>query len=77
MLSSWSWEQARIPQRDKITLVVQVEGKLRGQVTVATDASREAVEQAALANENVQRFIEGKPVRKIIVVPGRLANVVV
>nr|VFK17778.1 MAG: hypothetical protein BECKLFY1418C_GA0070996_103526 [Candidatus Kentron sp. LFY] len=77
MLSSWSWEQARIPQRDKITLVVQVEGKLRGHVTVAADASREEIEQATLGNENVQRFMEGKPVRKVIVVPGRLVNVVV
>nr|VFJ87641.1 MAG: leucyl-tRNA synthetase [Candidatus Kentron sp. LFY] len=63
--------------RDQITLVVQVKGKLRAQVTVAANASREEVEQAALANENVQKFMEGKPVRKIIVVPGKLVNVVV
>nr|VFJ96350.1 MAG: hypothetical protein BECKLFY1418B_GA0070995_10841 [Candidatus Kentron sp. LFY] len=57
--------------------MVQVEGKLRGHVTVAADASRQEIEQTALANENVQRFMEGKPVRKVIGVPGRLANVVV
>lgn len=64
-------------RRDEITLVVQVKGKLRGQVTVAADASREEIEQAALGNENVQKFMEGKPVRKVIVVPGKLVNVVV
>jgi leucyl-tRNA synthetase len=63
--------------RDAIELVVQVNGKLRGQVQVATDADREAIEQTALANENVQRFLEGKTVRKIVVVPGRLVNIVV
>nr|VFJ93514.1 MAG: hypothetical protein BECKLFY1418A_GA0070994_103221 [Candidatus Kentron sp. LFY] len=57
--------------------MVQIEGKLRGHVTVAADASRDEVERAALANENVQRFMEGKPVRKVIGVPGRLVNVVV
>nr|VFJ93501.1 MAG: hypothetical protein BECKLFY1418A_GA0070994_103217 [Candidatus Kentron sp. LFY] len=57
--------------------MVQVEGKLRGHVTVAADASREEIEQAALGNENVQKFMEGKPVRKVIGVPGKLVNVVV
>nr|VFK44238.1 MAG: leucyl-tRNA synthetase [Candidatus Kentron sp. TC] len=63
-------------RRDEITLVIQVRGKLRGQVTVAADATREEIERAALGNENVQRFMEGKPVRKVIVVPGKLVNVV-
>jgi leucyl-tRNA synthetase len=63
--------------RDAIELVVQVNGKLRGQLLVAVDASCEAIEQAALADEQVQRFIDGKNVKKIIVVPGRLINLVV
>ncbi|OYY74621.1 MAG: leucine--tRNA ligase [Gammaproteobacteria bacterium 28-57-27] len=63
--------------RDSIDLVVQVNGKLRGQFSVAADASREVIEQAALADEKVQQFIEGKAVKKIIVVPGRLINIVV
>ncbi|MGD9709403.1 MAG: leucine--tRNA ligase [Halothiobacillaceae bacterium] len=62
--------------RDAITLAVQVNGKLRGQVEVPVDASREAIEQAALADANVQHFLEGKSVKKVIVVPGRLINLV-
>ena len=63
--------------RAEIELMVQVNGKLRGSITVATDASKEAIEQAALANEAAQRFIEDKPIKKVIVVPGRLVNIVV
>ena len=60
-----------------VDIVVQVNGKLRGRVTVATDASEAEVREAALADDNVQRFVAGKPVRKVIVVPGKLVNVVV
>ena len=63
--------------RDTLKLVVQVNGKLRGSIEVSADAARDAVEQAALAEPNVQRFIEGKGIRKVIVVPGKLVNVVV
>ena len=62
--------------QDTLTLVVQVNGKLRGQIEVAADASREAVEAEARANENVQRFTEGQTIRKVIVVPGKLVNIV-
>jgi len=58
-------------------IVIQVNGKLRDKITVAVDASKEEVETAALASEKVQSFIEGKTVRKVIVVPGRLVNIVV
>jgi len=63
--------------RDTIELVVQVNGKVRGKINVAADAAREAVEEAALAEPNVQRFIEGKEMKKLVVVPGRLVNLVV
>jgi len=62
---------------DMAEIVVQVNGKLRGRVSVAADADRDAIGQQALADPNVQRFVEGKEVRKIIVVPGRLVNIVV
>ncbi|MDJ0792708.1 MAG: leucine--tRNA ligase [Woeseiaceae bacterium] len=62
---------------DMIELVVQVNGKLRGRVSVPADASNDAIEELALGDDNVQRFVEDKPVRKVIVVPGRLVNVVV
>ena len=62
--------------QDTLTLVVQVNGKLRGQVDVPASASREDVEAAARANENVLRFTEGLTIRKVIVVPGKLVNIV-
>ncbi len=62
---------------DEVEVVVQVGGKLRGKVNVARDASKEAVERMALAEPNVAKHIEGKTVRKVIVVPGKLVNVVV
>lgn len=63
--------------RDAVELVVQVNGKLRGRVMVSATASREETERAALAEPNVQRFVEGKVPKKIIVVPGKLVNIVV
>ncbi|OBS09967.1 leucine--tRNA ligase [Acidihalobacter prosperus] len=63
--------------RDTIELAVQVNGKLRGQIAVPADADKAAIEAAALAEPNAVRFIDGMTVRKIIVVPGRLVNVVV
>ena len=63
--------------KDSIDLVVQVNGKLRGRVAVPVAADRDAIQAVALADENVQRFVEGKTVVKIIVVPGKLVNVVV
>ncbi len=62
---------------DEITVVVQVNGKVRGKLIIAVDASKDEIEAAALAEPNVQRFIEDKQVRKVIIVPGRLVNVVV
>lgn len=62
--------------QDTLQLVVQVNGKLRGQIEVVADASRETVEAIARANENVLRFTEGLTIRKVIVVPGKLVNIV-
>ncbi|WP_070884140.1 leucine--tRNA ligase [Pseudomonas argentinensis] len=74
--ASWpSVDEAALVQ-DSLTLVIQVNGKLRGQIEVPADASREAVEAAARSNENVQRFTEGLTIRKVIVVPGKLVNIV-
>ncbi len=63
--------------REEIELVVQVNGKLRGRISVPVDAERSQIEQAAQQEENVQRFIEGKGIIKLIVVPGKLVNIVV
>ena len=64
-------------EQELIDLVVQVNGKLRGRIRVAADAAEESIIDAALGDDNVQRFVDGKDIRKTIVVPGRLVNVVV
>ncbi|WP_054286671.1 leucine--tRNA ligase [Gulbenkiania mobilis] len=63
--------------KSEVELMVQVNGKLRGSVTVPADAPQDVIQGAALAHENVLKFMEGKPARKVIVVPGRLVNIVV
>ncbi|MBW5798801.1 leucine--tRNA ligase [Halomonas elongata] len=63
--------------RDTIELVAQVNGKLRARLEVPADADKAAIEAQAMATENVQRHIEGKTIRKVIVVPGKLVNIVV
>lgn len=75
--AAWPEADPAALERDELNIVVQVNGRLRGRVAVAASADRGAIEQAALAEENVQRFIADKPVRKVIVVPGKLVNVVV
>jgi leucyl-tRNA synthetase len=74
--ASWPMLDEQALVRSTITLVLQVNGKVRGKIEVAADISREDIEKIALADENVQRFVEGNTIRKIIVVPGRLVNIV-
>ncbi|HEF4777199.1 TPA: leucine--tRNA ligase [Burkholderia multivorans] len=69
-------DEAALEQAE-IELVLQVNGKVRGALKVAKDASREAIEAAALADDAFAKFGEGKPAKKIVVVPGRLVNIVV
>jgi leucyl-tRNA synthetase len=64
-------------EADLVEIVVQVNGKLRGRIAVAAGADNDTIGAQALADPNVQRFVEGKEVRKTIVVPGRLVNIVV
>ena len=63
--------------REMVEIVVQVNGKLRGRISVAAGSDTDTISAAALADENVKRFVADKPIRKTIVVPGRLVNVVV
>jgi len=78
MLADASWpvcdESAMV--RDEIELVVQVNGKLRSKINVSANADKESIEASALADEKIVSNIEGKTVRKVIVVPGRLVNIV-
>ncbi len=69
-------DQAALVQ-DKIELMLQVNGKLRGSLQVAAAADKASIEAAALAHEMAVKFMEGKPAKKVVVVPGRLVNIVV
>jgi len=73
-----AWPQAdeSALARDRVEIVVQVNGRLRGRVSVAADADQETLEAAAMADDNVQKFLAGKDIQKVIVVPGRLVNIV-
>jgi leucyl-tRNA synthetase len=63
--------------QDTLEIVVQINGKLRGRVTVPSSASEDDVRQSALADPQVHKWVEGKPIRKVIIVKGKLVNVVV
>jgi leucyl-tRNA synthetase len=63
--------------QDSIEWVLQVNGKVRGRVTLPVGTDETSAREAALTNDNVLRFLEGNAVRKVIVVPGKLINVVV
>jgi leucyl-tRNA synthetase len=73
----WPEFDAAALVQDEVELVVQVQGKLRGRIRVARDLPEAEIRAAALAEENVARFVGGNAVRKVIVVPGRLVNIVV
>jgi len=62
---------------DELLVVLQVNGKVRGRMAVAADATRERLRQLALDDERVRHFVGGKPVKRVVVVPGKLVNVVV
>jgi len=74
--ADWPMVDETALRQDTIEYVVQVNGRVRGMIRVAADAGRGAVEQAALASENVRRFVGEAQVRKIILVPRKLVNVV-
>ncbi len=72
----WPLADAAAMVTEKVEMVVQVDGKLRGHVQVARDARRETIERAALDDDNVKRFVGDAAIERVIVVPGRLVNVV-
>ncbi|QXZ08576.1 leucine--tRNA ligase [Comamonas sp. Y33R10-2] len=75
--AAWPQVDPKALVQDEITLMLQVNGKLRGSIVVAAGADKATIEAAALAHEEYQKFAEGKEPKKIIVVPGRLVNVVI
>jgi leucyl-tRNA synthetase len=73
----WRAVDASALEQSMVEIVVQVNGKLRSRITVAVGADQETVRKTALADPHVQKFVGDGPVRKVIVVPGKLVNVVV
>ena len=74
---TWPEGDAKLAEDNMVTMGVQMNGKMRGTISVAKDAAREDVEKAALALENVARQLKGQNVKKVIVVPNRIVNIVV
>ena len=74
--TEWPVADKALLVEDSITIAVQVNGKRRDELTIARDADRETVERAALALEKVEKAIDGKAIRKVIVVPGKIVNIV-
>ncbi len=74
--ASWPQVDAAALQSDVLELVLQINGKHRGSVSVPATASKDEIEQLAVASDITQKFAEGRPPKKVVVVPGRLVNVV-
>jgi leucyl-tRNA synthetase len=72
----WPKFDAELTKEKQVELAVQVAGKIKEKITVSADASEEEIERIALASEKVQAAIEGKTVRKVIVIKDRLVNIV-
>ncbi|PID24546.1 leucine--tRNA ligase [Sporosarcina sp. P7] len=70
-----TFDEAKLSD-DTVEVAVQINGKIRAKITVAKDSSKEELEQVALANEDVKQWMEGKELKKIIAIPGRLVNIV-
>lgn len=77
LVAKWPKVDESALVRDSIEMVVQVNGKVRGKVQVAANADKATIESAALVDGNVVKYTEGKQLVKVIVVPGKLVNVVV
>ncbi|MEA1083451.1 MAG: leucine--tRNA ligase [Sphingomonas sp.] len=74
--AAWPEVDPKLLVEDEVTIAVQVNGKLRDTLTLPKDMAREEIEAAALAADKIARLLDGKPPKKVIVVPGRLVNIV-
>ena len=79
LVSQAAWPQADpdLLTVDSVTLPIQINGKRRAEISVPADADKAAIEDLVMGDEKVQRYLEGQTPRKLIVVPGRIVNVVV
>jgi len=77
VIESWPVFDESALQQDSIKMMLQVNGKIRGDISVSISTSKAEIEKMALVDDNVKRYIADKPVKKIIVVPKRLVNIVI
>ena len=75
--SSWPTYDEDKTKSDEVTIGVQVNGKLRGEITISVDEDENSIKEKALSNENVLKFIDGKDIVKVIVIKGKIVNIVV
>lgn len=75
-IADWPEPDPQALVQENLSLVVQVNGKVRSKISVAVDTGREEIEKIAITDPKIQRFTEGKTIRKVILVPGKLVNVV-
>ena len=75
--ASWPCVDEEALAQDSVELVVQVNGKLRGKIKVSVGASREEIQQIAITEESIQNYVQSQPIKKFVVVPGRLVNIVI
>ena len=73
----WPKSDPNALEQNEIEMVVQINGKLRGKITVTKNAEQKQIEDQAVEDEKVKRNLEGKTIKKIIVIPERLVNIVV
>jgi leucyl-tRNA synthetase len=73
----WPASDEALARDEKVTLVVQVNGKVRDRIQVAADISEDHAKDLAMNSELVKKYLEGQPIRKVIYVPGKLVNIVV
>jgi leucyl-tRNA synthetase len=74
--AAWPEPLSAALEQDEVELVLQINGKLRGSLRVPAQAAREAIEAAALTSDTARKYLEGKAAKKVVVVPGRLVNIV-
>ena len=77
LLSPWPSYNEEVLVQDEILLIVQVNGKLRSRLNISRNSDEATIKETALSDERVQKFINGKPVKKVIVVKNKLVNIVV
>jgi len=77
VVESWPAIDESALEQDSVKMMLQVNGKLRGEIQVSVSATKDEIEKLAFTDKNVMRFVEGKTVKKVIVVPKRLVNIVV